>query len=51
MQRKSKLSLIILGLFIILASIGLSYAYWKFSLTGDKSNNVTSGCFNLEMTD
>ena len=51
MQRKSKLSLIILGLFIILVSIGLSYAYWKFSLTGDKSNNVTSGCFNLEMTD
>ena len=51
MQRKSKLSLIILGLFIILASIGLSYAYWKFSLTGDKSNNITSGCFNLEMID
>ena len=51
MQRKSKLNLIILGLFIILASIGLSYAYWKFSLTGDKSNNITSGCFNLEMTD
>ena len=50
MQRKSKLNLIILGLFIILASIGLSYAYWKFSLTGDKSNNITSGCFNLEMT-
>ena len=51
MQRKSKLNLIILGLFIILTSIGLSYAYWKFSLTGDKSNNITSGCFNLEMTD
>lgn len=51
MQRKSKLSLIILGLFIILASIGLSYAYWKLSSIGDKSNNVTSGCFNLEMTD
>ena len=51
MQRKSKLSLIILGLFIILASIGLSYAYWKSSSIGDKSNNVTSGCFNLEMTD
>ena len=49
MQRKSKLSLIILGLFIILASIGLSYAYWKLSSIGDKSNNVTSGCFNLEM--
>ena len=51
MQRKSKLNLIILGLFVILTSIGLSYAYWKFSLTGDKSNNVTSGCFNLEMID
>ena len=51
MQRKSKLSLIILGLFIILTSIGLSYAYWKFSLTGDKTNNATSGCFNIELTD
>ena len=51
MQRKSKLNLIILGLFIILTSIGLSYAYWKFSLTGDKTNNATSGCFNIELTD
>ena len=51
MQRKSKLSLIILGLFIILASIGLSYAYWRFIFISDKANKGTSGCFNLEMTD
>ena len=51
MQRKSKLSLIILGLFIILASIGLSYAYWRFTFISDKANKGTSGCFNLEMTD
>ncbi len=51
MQRKSKLSLIILGLFIILASIGLSYAYWRLTFISDKANKGTSGCFNLEMTD
>ena len=51
MQRKSKLSLIILGLFIILASIGLSYAYWRFTFISDKANKGTSGCFNLEMID
>ena len=51
MQRKSKLSLIIFGLFIILASIGLSYAYWRFTFISDKANKGTSGCFNLEMTD
>ena len=51
MQRKSKLNLIILGLFIILTSIGLSYAYWRFTFISDKANKGTSGCFNLEMTD
>ena len=46
-----KHTLIILGLFIILASIGLSYAYWRFTFISDKANKGTSGCFNLEMTD
>ena len=51
MQRKSKLSLIILGLFIILASIGLSYAYWRFTFISDKANKGTSGCFNIELAE
>ena len=46
---KKKISILIIGLIIILASLGLSYAYWKITLMGDKGNNVTSGCFNIEM--
>ena len=49
MQKKSKISIFIIGLVIVLTSIGLSYAYWKITLMGDKGNNVTSGCFNIEM--
>ena len=46
---KKKISILIIGLIIILASLGLSYAYWKITLMGDKGNNVTSGCFNIGM--
>ena len=46
---KKKISILIIGLIIVLASLGLSYAYWKITLMGDKGNNVTSGCFNIEM--
>ena len=49
MQKKSKISMFIIGLVIVLTSIGLSYAYWKTTIMGDKGNNVTSGCFNVEM--
>ena len=49
MQKKSKISIFIIGLVIVLASIGLSYAYWKTTIMGDKGNNVISGCFNIEM--
>ncbi len=49
MQKKSKISMFIIGLVIVLTSIGLSYAYWKTTIMGDKGNNVTSGCFNIEM--
>ncbi len=49
MQKKSKISIFIIGLVIVLTSIGLSYAYWKTTIIGDKGNNVTSGCFNVEM--
>ena len=49
MQKKSKISMFIIGLVIVLTSIGLSYAYWKITIMGDKGNNVTSGCFNVEM--
>ena len=49
MQKKSKISMFIIGLVIVLTSIGLSYAYWKTTVMGDKGNNVTSGCFNVEM--
>ena len=46
---KKKMSILIISLIIVLTSIGLSYAYWKITLMGDKGNNVTSGCFNIEM--
>ena len=46
---KKKISILIISLIIVLASLGLSYAYWKITLMGDKGNNVTSGCFNIEM--
>ena len=49
MKKKSKVSLLIIGMLIVLASVGLSYAYWQMTLMGDKGNNVTSGCFNIEM--
>ena len=49
MKKKRKISIFIIGLVIVLTSIGLSYAYWKITLMGDKGNNVTSGCFNIEM--
>ncbi len=49
MQKKSKISIFIIGLVIVLTSIGLSYAYWKTTIMGAKGNNVTSGCFNVEM--
>ena len=49
MQKKSKISIFIIGLVIVLTSIGLSYAYWKTTIMEDEGNNVTSGCFNIEM--
>ena len=49
MKKKNKISLLIISLLIVLVSLGLSYAYWQMTLMGDKGNNVTSGCFNVEM--
>ena len=46
---KKKINILIISLIIVLASLGLSYAYWKTTIMGDKGNNVTSGCFNIEM--
>ena len=34
-----------------LSIIGVSYAYWRFTYIGEKTNNATSGCFNIELTD
>ena len=34
-----------------LSMIGVSYAYWKFTYIAEKTNNATSGCFNIELTD
>lgn len=34
-----------------LSIIGVSYAYWKFTYIAEKTNNATSGCFNIELTD
>ena len=34
-----------------LSIIGVSYAYWKFTYIEEKTNNATSGCFNIELTD
>ena len=48
---KKKISILIISLTIVLASIGLSYAYWKFTYIAEKANNATSGCFNIELTD
>ena len=38
MKKKSKFSLIIICLVITLVSIGLSYAYWRFTFISDKAN-------------
>ena len=32
-----------------LSIIGVSYAYWKFTYIAEKTNNATSGCFNIEL--
>ena len=34
-----------------LSMLGVSYAYWRFTYVDDKTNNATSGCFNIELTD
>lgn len=34
-----------------LSIIGVSYAYWKFTYIAEKTNNATSGCFNIELID
>ena len=51
MQKKSKISIFIIGLVIVLTSIGLSYAYWRFTFISDKANKGTSGCFNIELAE
>ena len=51
MKKKSKFSLIIICLVITLVSIGLSYAYWRFTFISDKANKGTSGCFNIELAE
>ena len=43
------LMLVLTCCIIGLATVGVSYAYWKTTIMGDKGNNVTSGCFNIEM--
>ena len=50
-NNKNKI-VVFLGIFtLILISIGFAYAYWRFIKIDDKSNNATSGCFNIELTD
>lgn len=49
MQNKKGIYILIIVLFVILASIGISYAYWQLTFNGDKSNDVLSGCFSIEM--
>ncbi len=51
MKKKSKFSLIIICLIITLVSIGLSYAYWRFTFISDNANKGTSGCFNIELAE
>ena len=51
MQKKSKISIFIIGLVIVLTSIGLSYAYWRFTFISDNANKGTSGCFNIELAE
>ena len=34
-----------------LATVGVSYAYWRFTYIAEKANTATSGCFNIELTD
>ena len=51
MKKKSKFSLIIICLVITLVSIGLSYAYWRFTFISDNANKGTSGCFNIELAE
>ena len=51
MKKKSKFNLIIICLVITLVSIGLSYAYWRFTFINDNANKGTSGCFNIELAE
>ncbi len=51
MKKKSKFNLIIICLIITLVSIGLSYAYWRFTFISDNANKGTSGCFNIELAE
>ena len=45
------LMLILTCCVIGLATVGVSYAYWRFTYIADKANTATSGCFNIELTD
>ena len=50
-NNKNKIVLF-LGIFtLILISISFSYASWRFTKMQEKTNNATSGCFNIELTD
>ena len=45
------LMLVLTCCIIGLATVGVSYAYWRFTYIADKANTATSGCFNIELTD
>lgn len=43
------LNILTIGL-VILTGVGSSYAYWQLTKVQDKTNNATTGCFNMELT-
>ena len=50
MEKKKFIIPIISVIAICLTSLGLSYAYWYITKLQDTTNNATTGCFNLELT-
>lgn len=46
----SSISFLILIIFMVLVSIGVSYAYWKFVYMQSDKNVAVSKCLKLELS-
>ena len=49
--KENRKAIILLIMLLIVISIGISYAYWRYAVMQTKENNLTSSCLSISLTE